>query len=201
MMDGVSRPIRRFVALGLLLATVMGINGLVLSPLMTVWSDNERRISEERDRLAQLKATLTQSQTSSVADLDNRRQALIAAQVQGRTESQQLASLQEALRVLAQKSAVRFQTLRAIPPFERNGTRFVSAQFSLTTKLQTAQRLIWELEATRPILFIESLELTPTLQRDGQPAADSEVYLSVRLAAPIAMEEIASSSRPGEISR
>lgn len=201
MIDGMSRPVRRSVALGLLLATVLGIGGLILSPLLTAWSDNERRISEERERLAKLRATLAHGQNSSPVDLVNRRQALIAAQVQGRTESQQLAALQDVLRTLAQKSAVRFQSLRAIPPFERNGTRFVSAQFSLTTKLKNAQQLIWDLESVRPIIFIEGLELAPTLQRDGQPAAEAEVHLSVRLAAPIAMEEIASSSRPREISR
>jgi len=201
MMDTLSRPIRRFAALGLLLAVLLALCGFILLPLFSAWTNNQSHIAQERERLAQLKATLARSYRINPTELERHRQYLHALQVTGRTEAQQLAVLQETLRKLADKSDVRFQSLRALATTERNSMRLIGAQFTVTASLQKAQRLILEVEAARPFMFIERLELSPLPVRDDQRGASTEVHLSVRLSAPITSADLAGGSRPQEISR
>lgn len=195
MIDGVSRAVRRFAALGLLLMVVLMVGGLVVEPLVSRWSANSNRISTEHERLSHIRATLARSEATSPADLAVRQKSILAAHVEGRTEAQQLSTLQEALRSQAQKEGVRFLSLRALPSFERGGARFIGAQFSFTASLESAQRLIWQIEASRPFMLIDGLEISPASERVAQPNAGADVHLTMRLAAPVTTVDLAAAQR------
>jgi Type II secretion system (T2SS), protein M subtype b len=185
MMDSLSPQVRRFAAVGLLLLLILALVGFVLEPVVLKWSSNVHRIERERLRLMQLGASMETSVSVTSPELESRRRAVGDLQVRGQAEAQQHAALQEALRALAQRSGIRVQSLRTIPTFERDGVHLVGAHVNLTSSLDSIQKLILDIETSRPLVFVDGLEISSAVSRDRSAKSDVEMNVVVRLAAPV----------------
>ncbi len=161
MIETLSPPIRKFAALGLLLALVLAIAGYVITPFARHLAHLDEQITAKRELLGRLTAFHADMPAADAAARGNAR--LIASEVHlpGETEPIRLANLQSAIRQMAGDAGVRLQSTRTLPPVQRDQLQLAGLQMSLQAPIEALQRLLHRLEVHRPLLVVDGLDLVP----------------------------------------
>lgn len=182
-MVATSRMLSRAAALGLLGLLGLAVWQLVVAPLAMRHAQVREGIDSARATLGRLQAArLELAAGSAVAAAPADRQGEPPAMLAGTSEAVALANLQASVTAVLARHGVRPQTMRMLPPLERDSMRLAGLQLEVSTSMETMQRLLHALEAARPVLFIEQLTLEPRLQPgrdDAEPGllrAAMQVY-------------------------
>lgn len=167
----VSRPVQRFAAIGIAAAALIGLVGSIVIPLVHHVDDLGHRIDAAQLQLA----TLRRLEGTAVAlgDGNGARDDSARRFLAGETESLQRAALQADLGALASASGVRILSTTPIAVVQRQGLHLAGAHLVLRAPIAPVHEYLRRIEAHRPPLLIDMIEL--------HPVPESETGTAVRL--------------------
>ena len=170
MNETTNRLLNRLAAIGLLLAVIGAVFMLAVLPLVNYFNGLRAEIATNREMLGRFEAFAANKDTAKAlaekSDATMRSGIFLA----GETDALRTANLQTLVTELAQGQGVRLSSTRALPIQEANGLRFIGVQAEFDCDLRQLQALILAVEARKPYLFIQSLQVAPVAGR----RADSE---------------------------
>jgi len=161
MNEGMSRLLSRLAALGLLLAVIGAAGLLLVVPLVDYFNSLRIEIATERETLGRFEAFAANKDSAQA--LAERSEAAMRSGIflTGDTDALRTANLQTLVTEVAQSQGVRLSSTRALPIQEANGLRFIGVQAEFDADLGQLQAMILAVEARRPYLFIQSLQVAP----------------------------------------
>lgn len=165
MNEGASRMLNRLAALGLLLLVFGAAGMLLVLPLVNYFNTLRAEIATGRETLGRFEAFASNKDAAKV--LAERSEAAMHSGIflTGETDALRAANLQTLVTEVAQSQGVRLSSTRALPIQEANGLRFIGVQAEFEADLRQLQAMILAVEARRPYLFIQSLQVAPTAGR------------------------------------
>jgi hypothetical protein len=172
------RAVRRIAAILLLGGVVASIGVLIVNPLVVYLAGVRERIANERVMLARFTALAAQEREAR--ELGRRRAEINADSefVEGNSEAIQLASLQSLLAAITANNGLRVRSARTLPARERGELRLIGVRIQLHAEIGPLQRTLHEIEAKRPFLIIEAVQIS---QLSGGDGADPVGLLEARL--------------------
>jgi general secretion pathway protein M len=161
---------RRLVALALLIGCVAAAWFAIVQPLLD-W-----RTAAE-DRLAEAEATLMRFRTVAAQSDDIVRQAATLRDVAerealflpGATEGQASAALQDAIKGAVDAADARADSIQALETSAEGGLTRIAMRVRLTADTKSLQRLLHALEAGRPVVLLDGVDVRArSFRADGQ---------------------------------
>jgi hypothetical protein len=161
MNEGMSRLLSRLAALGLLLAVIGAAVLLLVVPLVDYFNSLRAEIATQRETLGRFEAFAANKESAQA--LAERSEAAMRSGIflTGETDALRTANLQTLVTEVAQSQGVRLSSTRVLPIQEANGLRFIGVQAEFDADLRQLQAMILAVEARRPYLFIQSLQVAP----------------------------------------
>ena len=155
-----SRPVRRIVAVGLLVAVIVLVWGTVVAPLAAGYA-------RDLDIIARLPQSLsrTGNQQEEISALERELQGLkknpeaTAGLLAGSNQSIVAAQLQERLRVLVDRSHGELRRTQVLAATDAGNFRRIAVRADLVLSLAGLQQVVYDLEAASPYLFIDNLDI------------------------------------------
>jgi hypothetical protein len=186
-MERLSRPVRRIIAVGLLLVVVAVVASLTVVPFVQRVSALSEQIEEERLALGRFAAVVARQ--GDVADLDRmgRSAAESGAYLPGNSEPVRAAGLQTLLSQLAAANGVRPYSTRTLAARERDDVRLVGVRVQFNADIEQVRVLLHRIESHQPFLFLEAVQIAPVSpysQRDPSQTGVLDVRLDVYGAVP-----------------
>lgn len=173
MMYSLPKPLRRVVAVGLLAVAIGGVGLLVVRPVWTHISDLKDSIEQERMMSTRLLAVVKDDSVRQTLEQQTKAAKAAGLFIEGESESIRLAALQSALSSIAANNGVKLRSARNLPGREKGDLRMVGVQLQLAAPIEKLQKILFDIEQSRPSLFVDSLQVTPVaLSRvvdDDQP--------------------------------
>jgi general secretion pathway protein M len=158
-MARLSKPVRKMLAVGILVLILASIWIFVAGPMVVAAFDVRERITSEREVLGRL---MTAERALSAAPREPKSGAMWAdLYLKGKTEAIALANLQAHVVSITSRQGVRPQTTRMMQAFEREGLKLAGVQLELAAPIASIQKVLHALESSRPMLFVEQLALEP----------------------------------------
>lgn len=182
-----SRPARRLVAVALLVTAIGLVALLTVVPFAARLSGLRDQIEAERVLLGRFAAIAAQEDQAAEYDRLGRAAIESGAYLKGDSEALKVAGLQTMLAEFAAANRVRFNNTRALPARERNEARLVGVRVQFNARIEQVRALLHRIEAARPFLFVEALQIQPVSpfsQRDPEQAGVLDVRLDVYGAMP-----------------
>jgi general secretion pathway protein M len=186
-MRKLSAPVRKIAALALLLLAVALVVLTTFVPYSTRAAQLREQIDAERTLLGRF--GVIAAQQGQVADYDRIGRAAIesGAYLKGETEALKAAGLQTVLSELAAANKVRLYSTRALGTRERDEVRLIGVRVQFKAEIEQLRALLHRIEASRPFLFVEALQVQPVSafsQRDPELAGVLDVRLDIFGAIP-----------------
>jgi general secretion pathway protein M len=173
MMYSLPKSLRRVVAVGLLAVAIGGIGLLVVRPVWSHISDLKDSIEQERMMSTRLLAVVKDDSVRQTLEQQTKAAKAAGLFIEGESESIRLAALQSALSSIAAANGVKLRSSRNLPGREKGDLRMVGVQLQLAAPIDKLQKILFDIEQSRPSLFVDSLQVTPVaLSRvvdDDQP--------------------------------
>lgn len=180
MMDKLSRPVRRALALALLLAVlVIAVSSTVL-PFLATAADLSDRIEQSRELVSRLREA---NQTSDTDTTDWQRLATEAAKrnfISGDSPTIRMANVQSAVMQILGEDSLKPRSIRNLPPRIRAGLKLLGVQVQINGTLAQLQSVLTRLDAHRPQVLVEDMQITPARLSVGSGEA-SQISLEVRM--------------------
>jgi general secretion pathway protein M len=177
-----SSPMQRLAAVTLLIAAVGLVTFVTVVPFAARLSELREQIEAERVLLGRFAAIAAQGEMAAELDRVGQAAASSGAYLKGDSEALKVASLQTMLTEFAAANRIRFNNTRTLSPRDRNDTRLVGVRVQFNARIEQVRMLLHRIEAARPFLFIEGLQMQPVSafsQRDPEQAGLLEVRLDV----------------------
>ena len=168
--------LRRSLALAILLAAIAIAYEGVVQPLLDDYSSTRQSIEEMRDAIEryshvaselagrrQALTMLRDRQAQSEGFLKGTNDALIAAQIQNRVKG------------LVEASQGELKSTQVLPVQENGKFRRVTIRGEMSLNLAAAQTVIYGIESSSPVLFLDNLNIRPEIadrRRDHSGAED-----------------------------
>lgn len=174
--------ISRLVALLLAAAAVLACFVLIIEPLRSAYATADAAIADARDtllryeRIASLRASLEQQ----AADLA-RGGGPANSYLDGETDALAAAALQRRITTLFASAGGGIRSVQVLPTREEAGLRRVTIRLQFTSTIEPLVRVLHELEAGRPVLFIDNLDIQSRLPVGAAEGDDPEPTLAVSL--------------------
>jgi hypothetical protein len=160
-MRRIPKPLRQLAAVCLLGGVIAGVGALIANPLLTHLADVQERIANERVVLAGFAALAARE--SEARELERRLAEMDPDSefLAGESEAIKLANLQSLLAATAAANGLRVRSARTLPARERGELRLVGVRIQFHAQIAPIQKTLHEIEAKRPFLFIEALQISP----------------------------------------
>jgi hypothetical protein len=181
MMETVSKPLRRGLALAILLTVLVLAWTLVAAPLIDLSRDRRDDIAALSDQLARLQAIIARQ-----PELQRRAAAAQAALGTegglwtGASPSEVAAGMQDRLRKVVAGNGGQLRSTALVAEANEHGFHRVTVHLSIAGVLATVQATLAAIEANRPAMFVESVAIhaTGTAATDQPPALTMELDVS-----------------------
>jgi hypothetical protein len=179
----VAAPLRRLLALAILLVPLLALWAFAVAPLLDRYTESQDAIERSLQLLARYRANAGQKDEMAER-LRQRRQT--ANQQRGFIEAQNLplasSALQTGLRRLLETNGAAVRVLSVAPPVKEQGYDRLTARAELSVAADRLIDVIHALEASiTPNLMIEGLEVRAPDQIAQPQKPDENVSLTVRL--------------------
>ncbi len=166
MMYQLPKPVRQLLAVALLLLLVGGCGILVAGPIWSHIVDLQDRIDQARMMVGRLSELANDDSARRALEEQTKAALSSGIFIEGESEAIRLATLQSNLSALAAAQGVKFRSARNLPTRERNDLRLIGVQVQLVVPIDRLQKLMLEIEQSRPMLIVEQIQITPlTLSR------------------------------------
>jgi hypothetical protein len=179
-MPSLSRPVRQFAAVALLLVALALAAMMTVVPLAARIAGLREAIGTERVLLGRFAAVAARE--SETAELERAGHSALrsGAYLEGESEALMAAGLQTTLAQLASANRVRLHSTRALPARERDATRLIGVSVQFKADIEQLRTLLFRIESHRPFLFVEGLQVRP-VSPFSQREAEFNGVLDVRL--------------------
>ncbi len=160
MISSVSRPVRRMLAVAILLALVFCVWSIVVVPLNDYISGTEADVQRLQSALGHGSATdqelaALQRQVAALRQQHDK----IGGLILGVNESIATAQMQTRVKEAAEAAGGELQSIGVLPLHDEGPYRRITVEGQMMTTLPVAQRVVYELEAASPYLFFDRVEI------------------------------------------
>lgn len=151
---------KRLFAVGLLAAALLGLNALVVTPLMGLYRAGEQRIDLLRERALRVSASRETRPVwqQKLAELERSGQAG-AVFWPGATDEVAAAALQQRVRGLIRDSGALIGETEAIPPSSAGPFREIALKVRFSADIDQVLRIVHGAESMKPSLAVKRLSL------------------------------------------
>jgi hypothetical protein len=171
-MDGVAQPVRRALAVALLLAGVGAVASMTVLPFLAKRDDLRQRIEQTQDVIGRLNQARTLADPEAAA----RQQRFAAVSrrmfVSGNSQTIRMANVQSMVVEALSASSLKPRSVRNLPSRTRSGFTLLGVQVQIQASLPQIQQVLTQLASREPRLLVEDLQIgaTPaaTISGDGQ---------------------------------
>jgi len=178
MRDVLSPPLKRALAVAILIGLIGGIYYGVVRPLLDNYNDKRAAIEQMQDNLARYQraardlaprqaelAALKQRQSAQDGFLQGANDTLVAAQIQNRIKS------------VADATKGELRSTQVLPSQDEGKLRRITVRGQMSTSLTGALRVFHGLESASPLLFIDNVDMRarPAQLRDRTAAVNTDV--------------------------
>jgi len=178
MRDVLSPPLKRALAIAILISLIGGIYYGVVRPLLDNYNDKRGAIEQMQDNLGRYQrvardlaprqaelAALKQRQSAQDGFLQGANDTLVAAQIQNRIKS------------LADATKGELRSTQVLPSQDEGKLRRITVRGQMSTSLTGALRVFHGLESASPLLFIDNVDMRarPAQLRDRTAAVNTDV--------------------------
>ncbi|MEQ1697440.1 MAG: type II secretion system protein GspM [Hyphomicrobiaceae bacterium] len=180
MIYGLSKGLRQLVAVGLvgLVAGCVGV--LVAAPLWAHIADLQDRIDQERMMVSRLTVAVADDSVRQTLERQTKAAKAAGLFIDGESSSIRLAALQSKLAGIAAANGIKLRSARNLPGREKDDLQLVGVQLQLVAGIGKLQKILLDIEQSKPSLFVDTLQVTPVahsrVAEDEQPG-----LLDVRL--------------------
>lgn len=162
MMHVLQTALSKFLAVGLLAAVIAAFLTVIVNPLWERHSATLDRIEDQRALLGRLQSVAARSDEVRQVEATRKAGGENGIFLAGDSDAIKIAGLQALLGELCQSKGVRLTSTRAVSPRERGGVVLLGIQAQVTASVEQLQKMLYELETRRPLLFIASLHAAPS---------------------------------------
>jgi hypothetical protein len=177
-----SRILHRVAALALLLVAAGAVFFLLVLPIIGHFSSVRSAIAEQRIVLGRLEAFAANKDAAETAAERAKASMRGGMLLGGGTDALRAANLQAIITESMEKNGVRLSSMRIVPPQEEDGLRLIGVQAEFETNLKQLQAIMAVLDARRPVLFVESVQIAPLASR-GRGGDELKVRFGIFAAA------------------
>jgi len=180
MMQNLSKPIRRALALSLLVAVLSVVVTTTVLPFLTAADALAEQIRQTRELVSRLGAA------SAVPDVDRADWAELLVEagkrnfVSGESQTIRIANVQSAVVQILASDGLKPRSVRNLPPRVRAGLTLVGVQVLIGASLTQLQSMLGRIDIHQPRLLVEDLQITRTAQ-SVVPGDAAQQFLDVRL--------------------
>ena len=161
MIYNLPKPMRRAIALGLL-GLVVGSAGLfIVRPVWFHISNLKDSIEQERMMTTRLLALANDDSARQSLEQQTKAAKALGLFIEGESESIRLAALQSSLSSIAAANGVKLRSSRNLPGREKGDLRLAGVQLQLAAPIEKLQKILFDIEQSKPSLFVDSLQVTP----------------------------------------
>jgi hypothetical protein len=171
MISELSAPVRKLLAVGLLLALLLAAEALLLSP----WRDWRAGLDQ---RIATTALLLARTQAAAAAPVEAPPAPTAGLLLAAADDALAAAELQTLLGAAAAAEGVQLATLQVEPATALPGARRIALRVTLSAPFAPLLRLMNRLESGRPVVRLEAVEIQAT-----SAGEDPELSASLSLAA------------------
>lgn len=161
MIYGLSKGLRRLLAVGLLGMVGGGVVLLVVAPLWAHIADLKERIDQERMMTSRLTAAVSDDSARQTLEQQTKAAKAAGLFIEGESESIRLAALQSSLSGIAAANGIKLRSARNLPGREKGDLHLVGVQLQLAAPIEKLQKILLDIEQFKPSLFVDSLQVTP----------------------------------------
>ena len=183
-MSALSPPVRRLLAVTILVLLVLGAYAGIVAPLQQQFADYDATIEESARLLERFRR-----ETLDPAALERQRRNLESARrgadglLKGDNEAIAGAFVQHFVTTAVEAEGGTLRSIQVLPVKAESGFRRVTTRAQINVTTPALRDLLHRIEASRPFLFIDSLDVRLGRQRRarGNDAPEEEVQLLVRM--------------------
>jgi len=165
----------------LLVFLVLGALGLAISPIFAHVAELSSHIEQERNLLSRLSSVAATQPAAADADAGKipDREAYAGLFLQGESEGIRLASLQSRLSEIFAANGVKLRSARNLPAKERDDLHLLGVQLQFAAPVERLQAILLAIEEQKPLLLIESLQVTPLAATSEEERGNLETRVDV----------------------
>jgi hypothetical protein len=163
MTTSISRPVRRVVAVVILLAVLMLGWLAVIEPLIDLSRDRRAEIAQLSEQLGLLRAMITRQ--PELVRRAAAEQAALEAEGglwTGSSAAEVAAGMQDRLRQVITQNAGRLHSTAIVSQADEHGFRRVTVHFSIEGTLDTVVATLTAIEAARPGMYVDAMAVHAT---------------------------------------
>jgi hypothetical protein len=161
----ISPVLHRLAAVALLVAIAGAAFALLALPLIGHFAGLRAEIARQRETLGRFEA-FAANREAAEAQAERARAAMNGGMfLPGETDALRTANLQALVTEIAEKNGARLSSTRALPVREQEGLRLIGVQAELDTDMKRLQAILAAVEARRPALFVQSVQIAPSAAR------------------------------------
>ena len=163
----------------LLVFLVLGALGLAISPIFAHVAELSSHIEQERNLLSRLSSVAATQPAATDAGKIPDREAYAGLFLQGESEGIRLASLQSRLSEIFAANGVKLRSARNLPAKERDDLHLLGVQLQFAAPVERLQAILLAIEEQKPLLLIESLQVTPLAATSEEERGNLETRVDV----------------------
>jgi general secretion pathway protein M len=160
MMQGLSPPLSRALAVTLLVTTTSGVWGMMVAPALNAFQDARIYIEEASDRLERYRrAGRDRAELDRLAAEQRRRWEESGVFLVADSPVLATANLQKTIKDIMGRQKVALRSMQSLPSRTEGLADRVSVRVRLETDVPSLQKIIHELEAASPYLFLDQVSI------------------------------------------
>lgn len=182
-MTALRPPFRRMLAVTLLATLLLAGWRLAVEPVWSAYAEGNRRIEDARRLFARYQAAAAERAALEEAVHEMRRRAAgHRVLFDAANEGLAAADLQTRIKALVERNGGELKSLQVLPAQAEAGLRRVGVRAILAADMTGLRSLLHAIEAGRPFLFVDSLDVRPRSPRapgDGPEQGRLDVRLDL----------------------
>jgi general secretion pathway protein M len=175
--------ISRVTAVGILLAILLAIYSVLVSPLVAAYSEINGAIAQSTELLARYQRVTAQyPDLKKLLDRVNADHTASGVYLPGDTDALAAAELQEIVNSKVETNGAQVRSVQILPTKEDGDFRRVGVRIQLTATIAAVARILYAFEAGGTFLFVDNLEVSnrKNRRRAGEQA-DPELLVRLDL--------------------
>lgn len=180
MIESLPIKLRRALALAILAALLLGAYGFAIEPFLSDFERDSQTIEQLHMVLARYQGAGRElpDLTTRLEELRGRGPAQ-AGYLEGPNETVTAAILQERLKSLVQSHGGILKSTQVMANKDDGEAKRITVRGEIVATVATLQRVIYELEAGLPILFIDNLDVRTMVGSRGGTDGDQDVQIEI----------------------
>jgi general secretion pathway protein M len=153
-------PRSRFLAVALLLTTLLSVWALVLEPVIAAVGDSEQELEDAQERLLRLQR-VAGAKPALERQIEALRQQAASGRFAFRGANAQLAAaeVQDRVKRLVESNGAMLKSTQVLAGREEKGFRRVALRVTMEGDIDAVQKIFYALETVTPFMFLDNVEI------------------------------------------